>query len=214
MVYNPLACNPPIQGLCRNNMGFAFLSPRRLRLRASVASNLSSSTLLLIFAACHAVNVFAETSGVASPLPSASSPAAVPASTSASPAPPEAYVDRVMDGVSQQDQTSDSNESYDTQGWARGLSVQFTRNVQTSKSNNAFLLDTRTETQGFQLDTYLEAPNFGTLSLQALKPGILNLSGPSVTRIMFYLRIPVFSRPYAARSNPVSPARFRISYPR
>ena len=42
----------------------------------------------------------------------------------------------------------------------------------------------------------------GTLSLQALKPGILNLSGPSVTRT------------YAVRSNPVSPARFRISCPR
>lgn len=160
-------------------MGFAFLSPRRLRLCASLASNLSSSTLLLIFAACHAVNVFAETSGVASPLPSASSPTAVPASTSASPAPPEAYVDRVMDGVSQQDQTSASNDSYDTQGWARGLSVQFTRNVQTSKSNNAFFLDTRTETQGFQLDTYLEAPNFGTLSLQALALGGSNVSGLS-----------------------------------
>ena len=84
-----------------------------------------------------------------------------------------------MDGVSQQDQSSDNNESYNTQGWARGLIVQFTRNIQTSKSNNAFLRDTRIETQGFQLDTYLEAPNFGTLSLQALALGGSNVSGLS-----------------------------------
>jgi SdrD B-like domain len=94
-----------------------------------------------------------------------------------------AYVDRVMEGVSAQDETDKANDSYDSQGWARGLSVQFTRNVQTSKNNAAFLTgnknETRSETQGFQIDTFVEAPNFGTLSLQALALGGSNVSGLS-----------------------------------
>ena len=150
-------------------MGSAFLSYRQLRLSAG----------LLIFAGCQVANVLAQTSGAASASPSVTS--AGPASTPGSLAPSEAkaYVDRVMDGTSPQDTASAATDTYDPQGWARGLSVQFTRNVQTSKGNSAFLLDTRTETQGFQLDTYLEAPNFGTLSLQALALGGSNVSGLS-----------------------------------
>ncbi len=150
-------------------MGSAFLSNRQLRL----------SAWLLIFAGCQAANALAQTSGAASASPSVSS--AGPASTPVSLAPSDAkaYVDRVMDSTSPQDTASAATDTYDPQGWARGLSVQFTRNVQTSNGNSAFLLDTRTETQGFQLDTYLEAPNFGTLSLQALALGGSNVSGLS-----------------------------------
>ena len=94
-----------------------------------------------------------------------------------------AYVDRVMEGVSAQDETDKANEAYDSQGWSRGLSAQFTRNVQTSKDDAVFLTgnrnSTRTETQGFQIDTFIYAPNFGTLSLQALALGGSNVSGLS-----------------------------------
>lgn len=150
-------------------MGSAFLSNRQLRL----------SAWLLIFAGCQAANALAQTSGAASASPSVSS--AGPASTPVSLAPSDAkaYVDRVMDSTSPQDTASAATDTYDPQGWARGLSVQFTRNVQTSNGNSAFLLDTRTETQGFQLDTYLEATSFGTLSLQALALGGSNVSGLS-----------------------------------
>jgi SdrD B-like domain len=89
------------------------------------------------------------------------------------------YVDRVMEGVAAQDETDLANNTYDTQGLTRGFSAQFTRNVQTSKNNAAFFNNTRTETQGFQIDTFLEAPNFGTLSLQALALGGNKVSGLS-----------------------------------
>lgn len=88
------------------------------------------------------------------------------------------YIDRVMEGVAP-DETDQSDDAYDRQGWSRGLSVQFTRNVQTSKNNAALLTNTRTETQGFQIDTFIDAPNFGTLSLQALALGGSNVSGLS-----------------------------------
>jgi hypothetical protein len=121
--------------------------------------------LALLLTACSVATAFAE-QRIAAPTTPATKTEGV-------------YIDRVMEGVAAQDETDLANNTYDPQGWARGLSAQFTRNVQTSKSNTAFLNNTRTETQGFQIDTFIEAPNFGTLSLQALALGGSNVSGLS-----------------------------------
>ncbi len=125
--------------------------------------------LALLLTACSVATAFAEQSAT---------PQAAPSTKIETPK-TGGYVDRVMEGVTAQDETDMANNAYDTQGLARGLSAQFTRNVQTSKNNAAFLSDTRTETQGFQIDTFIEAPNFGTLSLQALALGGSNVSGLS-----------------------------------
>jgi SdrD B-like domain len=126
--------------------------------------------LTLLLTACSVATAFAEQSA-ATPV--------TPATKAEPPKTEGVYVDRVMEGVAAQDETDLANNTYDTQGWARGFSAQFTRNVQTSKNNAAFFSNTRTETQGFQIDTFLEAPNFGTLSLQALALGGSNVSGLS-----------------------------------
>jgi hypothetical protein len=123
------------------------------------------SHFALLLTACSVATAFAEQSA-ATPTTPASKTEGV-------------YVDRVMAGVAAQDETDLANNTYDTQGLTRGFSAQFTRNVQTSKNNAAFLNNTRTETQGFQFDTFLETPNFGTLSLQALALGGSNVSGLS-----------------------------------
>ena len=57
------------------------------------------------------------------------------------------------------------------QGWPRGLSLQLTRNLQTSQNPSSPSGNTRTDTQGMQIDAYVETPNFGVLSLHALALG-------------------------------------------
>jgi SdrD B-like domain len=126
--------------------------------------------ITLLFTACSVTTAFAEQS-TTTPV--------TPATKVEPPKTEGVYIDRVMEGVAAQDETDLANNTYDAQGWARGFSAQFTRNVQTSKNNAAFFNNTRTETQGFQIDTFLEAPNFGTLSLQALALGGSNVSGLS-----------------------------------
>ncbi len=131
------------------------------------------SRLALLLTACSVATAFAEQSAATPITPSA------PATKAESQKTESVYVDRVMEGVAAQDATDQANNTYDTEGLTRGFSAQFTRNVQTSKNNAAFLNNTRTETQGFQFDSFLETPNFGTLSLQALALGGSNVSGLS-----------------------------------
>lgn len=128
----------------------------------------SNLPLLLLLTICPVATVYAEQRATTPVQPASLGDSLKPA-----------YVDRVIEGVSAQDETDKASDIYDSQGWARGLSVQFTRNVQTSKNTAAFLTNTRTETQGFQIDTFIDAPNFGTLSLQALALGGSNVSGLS-----------------------------------
>ncbi len=149
-----------VQVSYQNRMQFSFFYSLRLPL-----------SLSLVLIAAHVATASAQQSaGSASPQPN----------NNANPKPAgEAYVDRVMEGVSPQDEADQAANAYDANGWARGLNVQFTRNVQTSKNNASALTNTRIETQGFQVDTFLEAPNFGTLSLQALALGGSNVNGLS-----------------------------------
>ncbi len=56
-------------------------------------------------------------------------------------------------------------------GWPRGISLQLTRNLQTSQNPSSPNGSTRTDTQGMQIDAYVETPNFGVLSLHALALG-------------------------------------------
>ncbi len=86
------------------------------------------------------------------------------------------YEDRVIDGM----QSSQAEESpiaeYNTQGWPRGISLQLTRNMQTTQ-NVSSRGDTRMDTTGVQIDAYLETPNFGALSIHALSLGGRSTSG-------------------------------------
>jgi hypothetical protein len=83
------------------------------------------------------------------------------------------YVDRIMEGVSPLQDEGLADTGYDAQGWPRGLSLQLTRNLQTSSSGvpGATRGDRRTDTQGVQFDAYLDTPDFGALSIHALALG-------------------------------------------
>ncbi|MBL8524071.1 MAG: hypothetical protein JNN20_10305 [Betaproteobacteria bacterium] len=78
-----------------------------------------------------------------------------------------------MEGVSPLQDEDTSVAEYNAQGWPRGLSLQLTRNLQTSKNGvpNSSRPETRTDTQGVQIDAYLETPDFGALSIHALALG-------------------------------------------
>lgn len=82
------------------------------------------------------------------------------------------YQDRVMEGVTPL-KDEDQAAEYSSSGWPRGLSLQLTRNLQTSENATAdpARANTRNDTQGVQLDAYLETPNFGFLSIHALALG-------------------------------------------
>ncbi len=82
-----------------------------------------------------------------------------------------------MEGVALRDDDESSRSPYNSQGWPRGISLQITRNLQTSRSDSTPARDTRTDTGGVQLDTYIETPNFGVLSLHALLLGSIGGRG-------------------------------------
>lgn len=90
------------------------------------------------------------------------------------PAPPP-YQDRVMEGVAP-DEVDLAAKAYDPQGWPRGITLQRTRNLQLTR-NAASTANTRTDTQGFQIDAYIETPNFGALSAHALALGGRSTTG-------------------------------------
>ncbi|MEO8384683.1 MAG: hypothetical protein ABI583_05540, partial [Betaproteobacteria bacterium] len=81
------------------------------------------------------------------------------------------YEDRVMEGLQSPDAADEVVAEYDPQGWPRGISLQLTRNFQTSQNASASSGNLRTDTQGIQIDAFLEAPNFGALSIHALSLG-------------------------------------------
>ncbi|MCY7389181.1 MAG: hypothetical protein LH481_14195, partial [Burkholderiales bacterium] len=89
---------------------------------------------------------------------------------------PAPYVDRVMEGVST-DTSDESIAEYDASGWPRGISLQLTRNFQSSQNASASSRNVRTDTQGIQLDAYVDTPNFGSFSLHALSLGGSNTTG-------------------------------------
>ena len=89
----------------------------------------------------------------------------------------EHYEDRLMDGVPSQDDSDAASAQFNPQGWPRGISLQLTRNLQTSQNPSITAGNSRTDTQGIQLDAYIETPNFGTLSAHALALGGRNTSG-------------------------------------
>lgn len=78
-----------------------------------------------------------------------------------------------MEGVSPLPDEDIGVAEYNAQGWPRGLSLQLTRNLQTSRNGvpNSSRPETRTDTQGVQIDAYLETPDFGALSIHALALG-------------------------------------------
>lgn len=89
---------------------------------------------------------------------------------------PATYVDRVMEGVSA-DKGDESVAEYDARGWPRGISLQLTRNFQSSQNASASSRNIRTDTRGIQLDAYIDTPNFGSFSLHALSLGGSNMTG-------------------------------------
>ena len=87
------------------------------------------------------------------------------------------YEDRIMEGVPTQDELDLAAAEFNPQGWPRGISLQLTRNLQTSEIASTPARNTRTDTQGIQIDAYIETPNFGALSVHALALGGRNTSG-------------------------------------
>ena len=81
------------------------------------------------------------------------------------------YEDRIMEGMPSQAELDIASPEYSSQGWPRGISLQLTRNLQTAQNIKPSARNTRTDTQGLQLDAYLETPNYGVLSLHALALG-------------------------------------------
>ena len=82
-----------------------------------------------------------------------------------------------MEGLDPRAVDESSRSEYNPQGWPRGISLQLTRNLQISRSDSTPARDTRTDTGGMQLDTYIETPNFGVLSLHALALGAIGGRG-------------------------------------
>ncbi len=82
-----------------------------------------------------------------------------------------------MEGVGAEDVGEQAAREYNPEGWPRGISLQLTRNLQTSRNASASSSNTRTDTQGIQLDAFLEIPNFGALSLHTLALGGRNATG-------------------------------------
>ena len=87
------------------------------------------------------------------------------------------YEDRIMAGVPSQAELDLSTAEYNSQGLPRGISLQLTRNLQSSQNASSSPGNTRTDTQGLQLDAYVETPNYGVLSLHALALGGRNTAG-------------------------------------
>ena len=109
-------------------------------------------------------------------------PAPARAQQSAAPTPPvlestrvdtarRTYEDRVMDIAQSKDEEDTAAAEYDPLGWPRGISLQLTRNFQSSRNASVSSDATRADTQGVQVDAYVETPNFGALSLHALALG-------------------------------------------
>lgn len=86
-----------------------------------------------------------------------------------------------MEGVSPFQDEGPSEAEYDPKGWPRGLSLQLTRNLQTASSGapGAARNQRRTDTQGIQVDAYLDTPDFGALSIHALALGGRSSTGLS-----------------------------------
>ncbi len=82
-----------------------------------------------------------------------------------------------MEGAPAQDEADVALAEYNAQGWQRGISLQLTRNLQTYQNDSAVSGNRRTDTQGVQIDAYVETPNFGALSIYALALGGRNTSG-------------------------------------
>ena len=106
----------------------------------------------------------------------AASGAALPDSSKAT-AERRPYEDRIMEGVPPQDESDLARVEYNAEGWPRGISLQLTRNLQSSQNTSATSANTRTDTQGIQIDGYVETPNFGALSLHARALGGRNTAG-------------------------------------
>ena len=77
------------------------------------------------------------------------------------------YQDRIMESSPSLDAAESSVAERNPQGWPRGLSLQLTRNLQTSQNPSSPNGNTRTDSQGMQIDAFVETPNFGVLSLHA-----------------------------------------------
>lgn len=82
-----------------------------------------------------------------------------------------------MEGVSPQDDSETTPAEYDAKGWPRGISLQLTRNLQSTQNGSAASGNSRTDTQGIQIDVFLETPNLGALSVHALALGGRNVNG-------------------------------------
>lgn len=89
---------------------------------------------------------------------------------------PAPYEDRVMEGTASSRDDDLAAAEYNPQGWPRGISLQLTRNMQTTQ-NVSSRGDTRMDSLGVQIDAYLETPNFGALSIHALALGGRSASG-------------------------------------
>ena len=81
------------------------------------------------------------------------------------------YEDRIMESSPALDAAEKIVTERNPKGWPRGISLQLTRNLQTSQNPSSPVGNTRTDTQGMQIDAYIETPNFGVLSLHALALG-------------------------------------------
>lgn len=76
-----------------------------------------------------------------------------------------------MEGVSPLEENEGNVREYNNEGWPRGISLQLTRNFHSSQNAAASAANMRTDTQGFQLDGFVETPNYGALSIHALALG-------------------------------------------
>lgn len=119
---------------------------------------------------------------IATPLSAQQSPVAVTPTADAT-VEKRPYEDRVMEAGQVPGASGDAVAEYDPQGWPRGISLQLTRNFQTTQNPSASSGNLRTDTQGVQIDAFLEMPNFGALSIHALSLGGRGRTGLTSWRI-------------------------------
>ena len=87
------------------------------------------------------------------------SPASAQPSSGASAAVPAPYVDRILESGAQQEQQSEQDQAENLEGWSRGLRLDLLQTAQRGSSDSS--------ARGLSLQSFLDTPNYGALSISA-----------------------------------------------
>ena len=81
------------------------------------------------------------------------------------------YQDNVIEGLAPLVDSADSVADINSAGWPRGVTLQLSRNLQTSDRGLGARAKSRTDTRGLQLDAFIDTPNYGAISINLLALG-------------------------------------------